>query len=1053
MPFYKRRKLSLDEQDGKEVDRNSDGKQGKQGSSGSGKPPSLPERRCSRHEKRADMSSPATTLVADDDNGTDGTTPGTSDTYGRVSSSGRVIKQTNKGKIFSAALLVAQAKQTNSQTGKVTKAVTPVRGQKKKKRRSWEVWRNFEKDLFFEGLFEHGKDFDAIQNLIASRCKKRGIDGSIVKNKDQVRYFYYRTWQKIAKFVHFDDEVKKETQEIYGLINYGVLRKAFKGLNETSAVHLNELIHSGVSKVKETIGVGKKKKRIRRMLRTPVCSALKKLNNIEESKEEAVELPEQITVEMVPRTTAAWLRVQNICQNPRVRFHVSVNRSLASITEHLQKKWRDPTDRLRSSISGTEVEEKEELVVFLHHSYTLTPITIAPHRTTSIDQITYSSYRENILGKRAKKANEETKVTCDEGKQASDNSSDVEMVAVQGDQSNDAKNSMPDHLFQKPSLERTVGQVPLPSSVFSTDENAMFPDGPLFSSPQKTEVLSEAKQAVSSDLAGDAAAAGSEVCNENKHRSEAPPCELSPHSKDKRSWRDVECETDMRHLTDSAMKGFTQHSARLVTLAQLSLMLEKKGHFMLEYEWRPRSSAGMPLRACDVGVMSDVDKLTNMLRRLANMATLEYRDMSQRIRQATGAKMSQCTLCGHQLERTSTSRRVKTSDAASETDPLTLEAIERLVPGASNLLQPAKLNSNGTIVGLSPSNLLGSTRELTPDTDGVFRVPMPLPLVRHSGQPRLISQTSVSQLIRPPEPRVAKSNFLIPRKRKRTHKPMIVQRTLLPKMPSEHLITLMPPSSTFASHPIVMATDPAVVSPQVPVSQVEVAQAPQMVSASGIMDGASHLNTSDLFTSNIEMPTSSTPSVSGQALSHGNISPPSLSFLDISLPGTSSQVPDSGDKFLDMVMVNGSTGFTGLLKSSRLDQASSAVTSNTLSTPPHSPTSSPLKIGADSQWLGGEAVDISLGSLLDTPLKKSGDRGSPTVSSISSTPQSASIASFILAPPTLFGEGSQDSIVAKLDVETALQSVMTESSIDYSCKFEKLAAHLAEGADSTQPGI
>lgn len=67
-----------------------------------------------------------------------------------------------------------------------------------------------------------------------------------------------------------------------------------------------------------------------------------------ESKEEAVELPEQITVEMVPRTTAAWLRVQNICQNPRVRFHVSVNRSLASITEHLQKKWRDPTDRLVS---------------------------------------------------------------------------------------------------------------------------------------------------------------------------------------------------------------------------------------------------------------------------------------------------------------------------------------------------------------------------------------------------------------------------------------------------------------------------------------------------------------------------------------------------------------------------------------------------------------------------------------------------------------------------------------------------------------------------------
>lgn len=34
----------------------------------------------------------------------------------------------------------------------------------------------------------------------------------------------------ITNLLHYVSEVKKETQEIYGLINYGVLRKAFKGM-------------------------------------------------------------------------------------------------------------------------------------------------------------------------------------------------------------------------------------------------------------------------------------------------------------------------------------------------------------------------------------------------------------------------------------------------------------------------------------------------------------------------------------------------------------------------------------------------------------------------------------------------------------------------------------------------------------------------------------------------------------------------------------------------------------------------------------------------------
>ena len=50
--------------------------------------------------------------------------------------------------------------------------------------------------------FQHGKDFDSIHNLIVSKCKRRGGSQPItVKNKEQVRHFYYRTWHKISKLI------------------------------------------------------------------------------------------------------------------------------------------------------------------------------------------------------------------------------------------------------------------------------------------------------------------------------------------------------------------------------------------------------------------------------------------------------------------------------------------------------------------------------------------------------------------------------------------------------------------------------------------------------------------------------------------------------------------------------------------------------------------------------------------------------------------------------------------------------------------------------------
>lgn len=76
----------------------------------------------------------------------------------------------------------------------------------KKKKRTWELWSQEDKQLFFEALNEFGKDFDAIQTYLASKLKPRSkgsCSQAVPKNKDQVRHFYYRTWNKISKYLTF----------------------------------------------------------------------------------------------------------------------------------------------------------------------------------------------------------------------------------------------------------------------------------------------------------------------------------------------------------------------------------------------------------------------------------------------------------------------------------------------------------------------------------------------------------------------------------------------------------------------------------------------------------------------------------------------------------------------------------------------------------------------------------------------------------------------------------------------------------------------------------
>ncbi|XP_049290822.1 protein cramped [Anopheles funestus] len=199
------------------------------------------------------------------------------------------------------------------------------------------VWSNHDKNLFFEALNEYGKDFEAILNYLNTKKRRKdNTEQQVFKSKD-VRNLYYQFNQKAMKYIHFSDEVKKEAQELYALINYGEMRRKVPFQNKKYFHKLKDLVYKGFTTVRE------KGKNIR--IKTPSCRALRKLNQLEEWQEE-IKLPPKVDVLLKPSTTEAWGRVQSLAQNPRVRITVTIQKRLSALLQLFQQRWRAQDVRL-----------------------------------------------------------------------------------------------------------------------------------------------------------------------------------------------------------------------------------------------------------------------------------------------------------------------------------------------------------------------------------------------------------------------------------------------------------------------------------------------------------------------------------------------------------------------------------------------------------------------------------------------------------------------------------------------------------------------------------
>lgn len=915
-------------------------------------------------------------------------------------------------------------------TVKVIKSATP----ETKTKRQWELWSTEDKATFFEGLYEHGKDFDAIQNVIAQKCKKKGVAPQLIKNKDQVRHFYYRTWHKISKFVDIDKETKKETQELYGLINYGVLWKKHKAaLNEKNGLKLDELIHTGST----TIKIKGKNFRIK----TPICNALKKINNIDDPKPEeeaGVQVPERIYLDINPRTNAAWAYVQEMSQNPRLRMMLKPEKKLSSIIKFLSQKWKPHSVKLREDLDG-ECPRDKDLTLFPHQECNVVPVSLKAIKERRIP-LAFNNYKENLLNSpsvtKGKKG--------DVGKNHTENSSELNALSVIFDSPRSSKGHSKDLPAQSVASSFDV-------SAMVDDENAMFPDNMMSGAKKVSETGEERKGSVC-DTKGSSASSAEENATEKgpDGGSNGDIPQVANDSGDSEKSSDEKELIETKRMQEILEKGWNLNMADSLTVAELYLMFGKDGKLRLEYEW------------CVTPDNQLTSKLTNMLRRLVHLATTEFTDFSK----TSNNSSSPCQTCGASKAKGSGGRNTGGSKGQK---PLGKYPLVSKMGGEG--LVDVSTQTTATLQNKQHENSSQGGK------DAVFRVPVAGPSFLQKNTRTSVNQISLHQM------ELYTNTHKGRRVRPVNRKPMVVQRTLLPKTAPRQMLTIVPmptsSSATGVANPNTIIGQPMGIPVNIQAPGVSPVNMPntaisnqilQSATVSGVrspvslatgiptsiipgspisiqnnmvngMSGVGSVASSSAFkTCTTAREAISTTSTTAANIMHHAVSPPSISsLLDISLSNIPTDT-DNTEKLLELAMENSNNTnhFGDLLSASNQKKYPNSAlntpvkSSNISLSPPHSPSR--------SLWPNEDTSDMLMTLLVESPLKRTSDAvASANVSSLSN-----------LISTNLFNENSRDSIMGRCDMDASLQCMLNENSLDYVAKFAELANHINQNENTQE---
>ncbi|KAM7372209.1 hypothetical protein PAMP_009392 [Pampus punctatissimus] len=680
-------------------------------------------------------------------------------------------------------------------------------GNQKRARRQWESWSAEDKNSFFEGLYEHGKDFEAIQNNIAMKYKKRGKPANMVKNKEQVRHFYYRTWHKISKHIDFANVysrvLKKSSQELYGLICYAELRKKVGGLmDDKNVTKLNELIQQGATTVRS------KGRNLR--IKAPMCRALKKLCDpdgvSDEEDQKPVRLPLKVAVELQPRSNRSWARVQSLAHNPRLRMMMELHRKVSSLIEYLKQKWtyhdqrilkslmeREALEGNQSSTASPSKSQPEELFLFPAESSTLTTLpgvarVVHSKASCTVHWLESGKNRPNVKELPAAQIlGIHSAPPLRTGTKSGRGGAAGASVTVLSDtRRTEPLNSEP----SSDSSAKVEEKRPLSVSVSASSQQAPREEGAGIGLTEggKTCIGVEASGGLSvtksnDKFCGSGAESSLEQCREEQNTSTSPEANQTPPvkppvvgSEEGVPQGSVPAAKE-RTVEQIREEGWSARDAENVTLAELYLMLGKPGKLQLEYEWQPIAVSHNTQQNGQALVQPQPNRTHRVLRCLLRLVATEVNPKPVVPELCSTATSPLKT---HQEEQNQALTPPGKGPLAGVRSP-SCGRQQTSIRGARLHLP----NVGGSGVRNLPRSLLGSTAGS--DTEGgVFAVPTTLP-PNSSRHNRMFSPNKEAELaLRQQLDSISmQSDLFLSRPRKprnrQLRKPLVVQRTLLPR--------------------------------------------------------------------------------------------------------------------------------------------------------------------------------------------------------------------------------------------------------------------------------
>ncbi|XP_060531340.1 protein cramped [Cylas formicarius] len=422
-----------------------------------------------------------------------------------------------------------------------------------KKVLSKSLWSHDEKIIFFEAVNEYGRDFENIHLYINNKLKKRGASEDQMKAKDQVRQFYCRMFHEVSRHVKFSNKVKKVVQELYGIINYGELYKKLGRVSEKSCMKLSELIYRGSTVLRS------KGRNVR--VKTPMCRALRKLNQLDE-KYEDLQLPNRVLVEIRPKDMISFLRVQSMAQNPRVRTILPLQKRLNSLLMCLDKRWKtvDAITFEKSVVSSNSItnpcippaKESEKNKRIFSPPLRLSPPADAKIELPSINLSDYLT-RQTIC------------LTAYESRIGLDTISDPKVM------------SKKKNLKQKTEVDQRCDAVPIDKALVKVEEN-------------EANSCTEAEPDVLADVVDDAVntilSLQQKLERPDSEQSESEDIKVKVvEAKESPEVKEVPLSAEDIERIAKIRKGWVENDENILTIGEIYLMCGADFKLILEYSW------------------------------------------------------------------------------------------------------------------------------------------------------------------------------------------------------------------------------------------------------------------------------------------------------------------------------------------------------------------------------------------------------------------------------------------------------------------------------------